>query len=217
MQTMNTETAGRRLFAAGTMRGGGAPGTECPGCLPWGKCEVCGKDADDPCDWRRYNGGTWQRAAAMLIADVEALAPAFRFFLPAAVHELRSALIRDAARTVSPGDGPDTAPHVRGSDTSRAAAQAVAPALRGKRRVVLIQCMYSDPSLSVSGYTDNELTRLMSLGNGWGSNSCRPRRIELTRAGWLEDSGERRNGSTVWRPTAKAWAWWREQQNGGGR
>jgi hypothetical protein len=122
------------------------------------------------------------------------------------------------ARQASPGDGPDTAPHVRGSDTSKAAARAVSPKLAGKRQRLLEIMLFEAEQVSGrgSGFTDNELVRRMSGTYAWSANTPRARRVELEQSGWLEDSGERRNGSTVWRPTDKAWTWWREQQNGGG-
>lgn len=120
----------------------------------------------------------------------------------------------------SPGDGPATAPHVRGSDTSKAAARAVAPKLAGKRLAVLREIMETATLVQRAhkvayGFTDNDLIRYAVDALRWSPNTPRARRVELERGGWLEDSGERRNGSTVWRPTYKAWAWWYEQQNGG--
>jgi hypothetical protein len=111
-----------------------------------------------------------------------------------------------------PGERTRKAPHVRGSATSEAAAATVTRKLAGKRLAVLTEFLFLRAEL-----TDNELTeRFTKPQHGWSSHTARPRRIELVRDGWLEDSGERRNGSIVWRPTAKAWAWWNQQQNGGG-
>jgi hypothetical protein len=125
--------------------------------------------------------------------------------------------IRFAAESpAEPSPATTRAPHVHGSATSEAAARKMDRKLAGKRLAVLEQVMKGigftndDPR-----FTDNELVFHMVAVHEWSQNTARPRRIELTRDGWLEDSGERRNGSIVWRPTAKAWAWWNQHQNRG--
>jgi hypothetical protein len=173
----------------------------CPGCLPWGKCEVCGKDADAPerlflAVERAYKQGLDASTIAGLRAALATLAPG------------------------TPGDGPDTAPHVRGSDTSKAAARAISTAtLRGNRekllRVILDPANTWRRGVPISaGFTDNELIRYMVDRHFWSPNAPRARRVELWRGGWLEDSGETRDGCTVWKPTEKALAWWHAQEGG---
>lgn len=107
----------------------------------------------------------------------------------------------------------DPAPYVRGSATSEAAARRLSSSgrLTGKRDRVLREIL----THWGGGLTDNELTAYMVETHGWSVNTARPRRIELTRAGWLEDSGQRRNGGIVWIPTDAAWAWWRQSTNEG--
>lgn len=119
----------------------------------------------------------------------------------------------------APGDSARSAPHVRGSATSKAAARALTPRkLSEKREAVLGYVMRvadrSEPGPTSTAYwlTDNELVQHMVEAFEWSANTPRARRIELVEDGFLEDSGERRNGSTVWRPTAKAWAWWCQGQ-----
>lgn len=115
-----------------------------------------------------------------------------------------------------PGERTRKAPHVRGSATSEAAAVQVTRKLAGKRLSVMWVVMRADAIPGRAGFTDNELTAWMVQTYEWSPNTARPRRIELTRDGWLEDSGERRSSSIVWRPTQKAWEWWKQQQNGSG-
>jgi hypothetical protein len=103
------------------------------------------------------------------------------------------------------------APHVRGSDTSEAAARQMDRKLVGKRLAVLTEYCRARRDLP-SGFSDNELVDWMSRHYGWSVNTPRARRVELATDGWLEDSGERRNGSIVWRPTTKAWRWWGARQ-----
>ena len=103
------------------------------------------------------------------------------------------------------------APYVKGSATSEAAAKRLSSSgkLAGKRERVLREIL----THWSTGVTDNEATAYMVETYRWSPNTARPRRIELTRAGWLEDSGERRNGGIVWVPSPKAWAWWRQSTN----
>jgi len=81
-------------------------------------------------------------------------------------------------------------PFAAGSDTSKAAADAMAAKpLRVRRdheRIINV--------LLSGGKTDNEGIEILGLDG----SSYRPRRIELVRMGRVRDSGERRNGSTVW-------------------
>jgi hypothetical protein len=100
------------------------------------------------------------------------------------------------------------APHVRGSATSEAAARKMDRKLAGKREAVLRVFMVA--GAVVPGLTDNDVLRTLT-GRGWSANTPRARRVELVTDSWLEDSGERRNGSIVWRPTPKAWEWWKTQ------
>lgn len=114
------------------------------------------------------------------------------------------AILPDGPAEPSPATA--RAPHVRGSATSEAAARRMDRKLAGKRLKVLKDVLF------IEGVTDNELVEAFTK-KGWSPNTPRARRVELVTDGWLEDSGERRNGSIVWRPTAKAWAWWKEHND----
>lgn len=91
------------------------------------------------------------------------------------------------------------APRVKGSETSAAAAEAIEPKLGTKQAVVLLALDKHGP------LTDEALTRVC----GWPpENPARPRRRELTRSGFVRDSGDRCIGGsglyqTLWCLTDK--------------
>lgn len=85
------------------------------------------------------------------------------------------------------------------SDTQTAARWAILPKSGTRRRQVLAK-FFERPR---SGWTDAELITEL------GTQSARPRRIELTEGGWLLDTGERRDTpaglpAIVWGLTFKA-------------
>jgi hypothetical protein len=84
-----------------------------------------------------------------------------------------------------------TAPYQRHSDTSKAAAQELQKTLGPKQRTVL-RLLFWGPA------TDNELTGETVELYRWSVNTARPRRIELKKLGFVADTGEKRDGSTVW-------------------
>ncbi len=86
--------------------------------------------------------------------------------------------------------------------TSEDAAARVSPNLSLKRRDVLLHICRHRPS----GVTDNELIADLTA-EGWNVNTPRARRVELFRGDWLDEAGER-DGSIVWRPSAKALDWY---------
>lgn len=103
------------------------------------------------------------------------------------------------------------APHVRGSATSQAAAEAITPKLTGKRLVVLREiCAH----FTADGFTDNELIQHMAQAYGWNQNTPRARRIELVGDGWVASTETTRNKSTVWMPTEAAVRWYRQENQG---
>lgn len=75
-------------------------------------------------------------------------------------------------------------------DTSYAAARRVEPRT-GTQRAKVLDLIRRRGDF---GATDRELQLTLHLPG----NSERPRRVELTQAGWLRDSGERREGHIVW-------------------
>lgn len=89
--------------------------------------------------------------------------------------------------------------HVAGSETSRAAAKAIEDKVGPKQAMVLLALDKHGP------LTDEALTRVC----GWPpENPARPRRRELTRTGFIRDSGDRCLGSsglyqTLWCLTPK--------------
>lgn len=83
-----------------------------------------------------------------------------------------------------------TAPYVSGSETSQAAAQEIQKTLNRKQRVVL-RLLFWGP------YTDNELTAETGELYRWSINTARPRRVELTKLGFVA-AVDKRDGSTVW-------------------
>lgn len=91
--------------------------------------------------------------------------------------------------------------------TSEDAAVKIEPKLSRKRRALLLYlCAYH----AKDGATDNQLIRELSAF-GWNLNGVRPRRVELFRGGWLHEDGEV-DGSTIWTPSAKALAWFKERK-----
>lgn len=88
------------------------------------------------------------------------------------------------------------APAIRGSVTSQAAADAIAPHLNRMERIVF-EALKREPM------TDLELIEVTGLGQ-----SARPRRIKLTERGLVEDSGTTRKTASgrqavVWRVKVK--------------
>ncbi len=78
---------------------------------------------------------------------------------------------------------PPSAPHVAGSDTSRDAARAIRPAL-GDLQARVLECLRTR-----GGLTDEQIQDAL----GMAPSTQRPRRVELERAGYARDSGERRS------------------------
>jgi hypothetical protein len=91
-----------------------------------------------------------------------------------------------------------------GMDTAAAAVELVAPKADTQRGKVLTCLRDWYGSGGVYGLTDVQLAKRTGLA----PNSVRPRRVELVDAGWLEDSGRRRehNGRphVVWQLTEAA-------------
>lgn len=88
-----------------------------------------------------------------------------------------------------------TPPHVRGSATSKAAAEQIRRRVEVCRRAVL-DCIRSKGR---AGATDDEAQQ----ATGYSGNTQRPRRVELVKAGLVKDSGETRRTAagrqaTVW-------------------
>ena len=88
--------------------------------------------------------------------------------------------------------------------TSEDAAAKVSPTLKHRRRDLLLWFL----THAMDGATDNEAIAALAEPDDaeWSRNGVRPRRIELYRAGWLEEAGER-DGSTVWKPSQRAVDW----------
>ena len=90
------------------------------------------------------------------------------------------------------------APHIRDSQTSLAAAEAIKPSaafLREKVRAHIQSC-------GSHGSTDNEGI----IETGIQGSTWRPRRVELVEKGWVVDSGGKRKSASgrncvVWRAT----------------
>jgi predicted transcriptional regulator len=93
-----------------------------------------------------------------------------------------------------------TAPHQRTSETSREAAERIAPAAPTLRDRVLGVLR----AAGLEGLTDEEIT----LRLGMSPSTQRPRRIELVAAGLVRDSGRTRHTAsgrraTVWIATPR--------------
>ena len=89
---------------------------------------------------------------------------------------------------------PDTAGFVSHSPTSRLAADSINPKLSGLHRRVYFALSWT------GGMTDEELIDAL----GMSPSTVRPRRIELTAQGYVEDSGHTKRGrsgrsATIWR------------------
>lgn len=78
-------------------------------------------------------------------------------------------------------------PYVRKSDTSKAAAEAIEPALNSLRGQVLARLRM----VGEYGMTDEQIQHALNMD----PSTERPRRIELWRAGLVKDSGKRRRTS----------------------
>lgn len=92
----------------------------------------------------------------------------------------------------------DTAPFQRHSETSKAAATAIAPKLGELHRKVWVAIH------AAGGLTDEDGI----AATGLAASTYRPRRIELVAANYVEDSGHTKRTkadrpATVWRCTAK--------------
>ena len=79
---------------------------------------------------------------------------------------------------------PLTAPHVPGSPTSKAAADAIQPELNALQRKVLFFLM----ERGNVGATDEEMQRYIPMS----ASTQRPRRVELVGLGLVRDSGKTR-------------------------
>lgn len=84
------------------------------------------------------------------------------------------------------------------AERSRRAGEQFAPHL-GKRQREVLELF---AAAGDRGLTDNGLIGLITARGG-SPNGPRARRIELFRAGFLEPTGEERDGCTVWRITAE--------------
>jgi len=102
----------------------------------------------------------------------------------------RLAAGRDVLRT-------EYLPYARGSRTSRAAAEnkrraGTEPTDRERVLAFLREC-------GMGGATDNEIIAAMKTRHGMKENTPRARRVGLVQDGLTLDSGEKRDGCTVWR------------------
>lgn len=75
-------------------------------------------------------------------------------------------------------------PHVRGSATSKAAAERIAPKA-GTKRAKVLECLKKVGTL---GLTDEQMQYWLKMP----ANTQRPRRVELVKAGLIKDSGRTR-------------------------
>lgn len=92
-------------------------------------------------------------------------------------------------RLLAPPDSPEAGQaHTEGARTSKLAALQVMPKTGGQRRRVLEAVASVARNPRTVGLTDPEIQSMTGLGQ----NSERPRRVELVRGGWLEDSGHTR-------------------------
>jgi hypothetical protein len=89
--------------------------------------------------------------------------------------------------TLFPAEPTPTAPYVRNSVTSKAAAESIGPTLNEKQRIVYEYIK----SCGSYGCTDEELIEAMMKRYGWSPNTPRARRIEATEKGWLKENGTR--------------------------
>lgn len=93
---------------------------------------------------------------------------------------------------------PNTAGHVHGSATSRAAAQSMRPKMGALHEITL----RAFREAGEAGLTDEQLDRDWCVRANY-AKTLRPRRIELTALGHLKDSG--RTATTVSGRAAKVW------------
>ncbi len=105
--------------------------------------------------------------------------PPPEYELPDTIEEI------ERGRPAGRSPPPEAAPAVRGSDTSEAAAEAVAPRTGKLRELVLYYIRRQGPR----GATDPEIAE----GLGMLSDTARARRCELRDRGLIVDSGERRD------------------------
>ena len=94
-----------------------------------------------------------------------------------------------------------TAPHVPGSDTSKAAAKALTAKKLAKQEETILDLLRN---AGPEGYTDDELDLITKMGHG---SSTRARRM-LVLKGLVKDSGGRRRSIlaksvTIWVPTGQ--------------
>ena len=94
---------------------------------------------------------------------------------------------------VETGYGKDYVPHIRDSETSRAAADSV----RHKADSMVEQVYNQFVNAGPCGMTDNELIDHFERC-GWSRNTPRARRVQLANEGRIEKRGER-DGCWVWR------------------
>ena len=105
---------------------------------------------------------------------------------------------------------PPFPPFVRGSETSRAAAESIAPTL-GEKQLAVLRYFAEHPE----GLTDEALIE-HCISLGWSANGPRARRVELCDRGFVADSGRKLVGSSgrlacVWVVTAAGLARLREE------
>lgn len=81
---------------------------------------------------------------------------------------------------------PESLPHIRGSDTSRGAAESMRHAAKRLRGKVL-----SAIQAAKDGLTDEEI----ATATGIAPNTARPRRIELERLNYIRRAGTRKTKS----------------------
>lgn len=98
----------------------------------------------------------------------------------------------------SSGAAAVSVPSVVSSETSRAAAAAIRPAVSEIQRRIMLAVIGS-----ADGLTDGELQRHLSLSG----DTERPRRVDLVRRGFLADSGEKRESKPGSSRLAVVWAW----------
>jgi hypothetical protein len=91
-----------------------------------------------------------------------------------------------------PAELATTAPYQGHSETSRAAAEGLGPVVLQAKQVAVLRRLAEQPS------TDNDLIDYFR-GLEWSVNTPRARRVDLTKAGLVEDSGEVSKGCAVWR------------------
>ena len=78
------------------------------------------------------------------------------------------------------------APYVRGSETSRAAAESISPHITPLQQKVMDYLREHGPA------TDEEMQEGIPLG----ANTQRPRRVELWRKGAIRDTGSKRTNAS---------------------